>query len=185
VTTRLSLSSAAIGLAVTSLLSGCGDQTGGNPGVTAGGLGGLGAGGSSTAVTACGSGGAGTAGSSIAPTFETVKLVIQGGGPIMTCSAAPCHGANGNAPPGRPLALPSNDDQLLYTNLTSYVSTACGNLKLVTPCDPAQSALPRILSGPCGTTPRMPYMCSSQDGNCVPDEYIAAIRQWIASGAPR
>jgi len=103
----------------------------------------------------------------------------------MTCSAAPCHGVNGMAPPGRPLALPSNDDQLLYTNLTSYISTACGNIRLVNPCNPAASALPRILTGPCGMTPRMPYMCSGPDGNCVPDEYIAAITQWIANGAPR
>jgi hypothetical protein len=103
----------------------------------------------------------------------------------MTCSAAPCHGVNGTAPPGRPLALPSNNDQQLYANLTSYVSTACGNLKLVSPCDPANSALPKILSGPCGMTPRMPYMCSGQDGNCIPDEYIAAITQWIANGAPK
>ncbi len=175
----------AIALAVLALVPGCGDQTDGNPAVTAGGLGGLSAGGSNAAGMSCGAGGAGTAGSAIAPTFETVKLVVEGGGPIMTCSAAPCHGLNGNAPPGRPLALPSNDDQLLYTNLTSYVSTACGNVKLVTPCDPAGSALPRILSGPCGMTPRMPYMCTNQDGNCVPDEYIAAIRQWIANGAPR
>ena len=130
------------------------------------------------------SGGAG-GGASIAPTFDTVKLVIEGGGPIMTCSAAPCHGKNGMAPPGRPLELPSNDDQLLYTNLTTYVSTACGNLKLVVPCDPAQSAILKILTGPCGATPRMPYMCNGPDGNCIPDEYIAALTQWIANGAPR
>ena len=181
--------------AVMSPLPGCADHANGDTGLAAGGLG---TGGASTTAGGCGAGAAGTGGpeggasgatastgSAIPPTFETVKLVIEGGGPIMTCSAAPCHGANGNAPPGRPLALPSNDDQLLYTNLTSYVSTACGNLKLVTPCDPANSALPRILSGPCGMTPRMPYMCTSADGNCVPDEYIAAVRQWIASGAPR
>jgi hypothetical protein len=34
-------------------------------------------------------------------------------------------------------------------------------------------------------TPRMPYMCTEQDGNCIPDEYIAAITQWIANGAPK
>jgi hypothetical protein len=128
---------------------------------------------------------AATSNGSIPPTFDTVKLVIEGGGPIMTCSAAPCHGVGGVVPPGRPLALPSNDDALLYTNLTSYVSTACGNLKLVTPGSPAESALPKILSGPCGMTPRMPYMCSDQNGNCIPREYIDAITQWIANGAAR
>jgi hypothetical protein len=188
------------GMVVAAPVIGCADHANQNPSSSSGGLGGVGAGGQMTPGMGCGLGSAGAAsgisgggtngggssgGSSIPATFETVKLVIQGGGPIMTCSAAPCHGLNGMAPPGRPLALPSNDDQLLYTNLTSYVSTACGNVKLVTPCDPAGSALPKILSGPCGTTPRMPYMCTAQDGNCIPDEYIAAISQWIANGAPR
>ena len=103
----------------------------------------------------------------------------------MTCNAAPCHGVNGNAPPGRPLELPLNDDEQLYTNLTSYVSVACGNIKLVDPGHPAQSALVSILSGPCGMTPRMPYGCSAETGDCIPDDYIAAVAQWIADGAPR
>ena len=170
-------------------LAGCSDHTGNSPGGSGGS--GIGSGGVVSGVTTGGVGGnaASSAGSasdsSIPATFETLKLVIQGGGPIMTCSAAPCHGVNGMAPPGRPLALPSNDDQLLYANLTSYVSIACGNLKLVVPGNPAASALPKILTAPCGKTPRMPYMCSDQDGNCVPGEYIAAITQWIAKGAPR
>ncbi|HET6333535.1 MAG TPA: hypothetical protein VFG30_10000 [Polyangiales bacterium] len=138
-------------------------------------------------MSGAGSSSAGSSGggSAIPPTFETVKLVLQGGGPIMPCAAAPCHGVNGMAPPARPLELPPNDDQKLYTNLTSYVSTACGNTKLVTPGNQAQSAILTILKGPCGMTPRMPYMCSDADGNCIPDEYIAAIAQWIANGAPK
>jgi len=103
----------------------------------------------------------------------------------MTCAAAPCHGINGAAPPDRPLELPTNNDQLLYTNLTSYISKACDNTKLVTPGDPTQSALVRILKGPCGATPRMPYDCSVEAGDCIPAEYITAIEQWIAAGAPR
>jgi hypothetical protein len=177
----------AIGVAIASALAGCADHAEGSPGGTSGsatlGSGGLGGAGG-VGCNAVSSGGS-SGGSAIPPTFDTVKLVIEGGGPIQTCSAAACHGVNGMAPPGRPLALPSNNDQLLYANLTSYVSTACGNLKLVSPCNPAQSALPKILSGPCGKTPRMPYMCSASDGNCIPDEYIAAITQWIANGAPR
>jgi hypothetical protein len=191
-TLRPTLSIAAISVAILSPLIGCADHEEGKPGGT---------GGSATGGTSPGSGGSGgpcsgglgTAGgvggsadgSSIPPTFETVKLVLEGGGPITTCAAAPCHGVNGMAPPGRPLELPLNNDQQLYTNLTTYVSTACGNIKLVSPCDPAQSALPRILKGPCGMAPRMPYMCTEQDGNCIPDEYIAAITQWIANGAPK
>jgi hypothetical protein len=117
--------------------------------------------------------------------FDTLKLVLSGGGGIMPCFAAPCHGVNGMAPPNDPLELPLNDDQQLYANLTSYVSRACGNLKLVDPGNPARSALLRILEGPCGTTPRMPYGCSAEAGDCIPDEYIAALAQWISVGAPR
>lgn len=123
-----------------------------------------------------GSGGNGA----IPPTFDTVKLVLQGGGAIMPCAAAPCHARGGMAPPGNPLTL-QNDDQL-YGNMLGYVSRACGNVKLVDPGHPDQSALIKILSGPCGTTPRMPYMCSGDA--CIPDDYVAALAQWIASCAP-
>lgn len=129
---------------------------------------------------------AGSAGvnGSVPATFDTVKLVVGGGGGIMTCAAAPCHGVHGAAPPDHPLELPSNNDQLLYANLMSYVSKACNNAKLVDPCNPSQSALVRILKGPCGATPRMPFGCTAQAGDCIPDEYIAAVERWIAAGAP-
>jgi hypothetical protein len=132
-------------------------------------------------------GSSGTAGnaSTLAPTFATVKLVFGGGGSIMTCAAAPCHGVNGMAPPSKPLELPTNDDQKLYTNLTTYVSKACNDTTLVTPGKPEQSALLTILKGPCGMTPRMPYGCTTEAGDCIPDDYIEAVKQWIANGAPR
>ena len=138
-------------------------------------------------ASGAGASGGGTSGSDsdIPATFETIKLVLGGGGNIMPCSAAPCHGVNGMAPPGKPLELPPTNDAQLYTNLTTYVSAACGNLKLVTPGDPAQSALLKILSGPCGMTPRMPYGCTADAGDCIPDDYIAAVKQWISNGAPR
>ena len=126
----------------------------------------------------------GTSGA-IPATFATVKLVMGGGGGIMPCAAAPCHGVNGIAPPDHPLELPQGDDHKLYTALTTYVSKACGNTKLVTPGDETKSALVRILQGPCGATPRMPYGCSAEAGDCIPDDYIAAVAKWIAAGAPR
>jgi hypothetical protein len=30
----------------------------------------------------------------------------------------------------------------------------------------------------------MPYGCDPELGDCIPDEYIAAVTQWIANGAP-
>jgi hypothetical protein len=139
----------------------------------------------SPGATAGGATGGSAGGGTIPATFETVKLVFGGGGGIMTCSAAPCHGVNGAAPPDHPLELHPTDDQKLYTALMSYVSKACNNTKLVEPCNPSRSALVSILKGPCGMTPRMPYGCTTQAGDCIPDEYIAAVEQWIANGAKR
>jgi len=80
----------------------------------------------------------------------------------------------------------------LYTELTTYVSVECGNIPIVTPGNPAQSALIKLLKAPCDDgigepIPRMPNGCTEDEfGNtCVPDEYIAAIEQWVASGAPQ
>jgi len=178
--------------ALLSLLAACSGEDDAAPATTigtpAGGFGGV-AGMSTAGVGGGGSAGtsAGAAGdaSTIPATFETVKLVLGGGGSIMTCAAAPCHGVGGAAPPADPLALPSNDDQLLYTSLLSYVSKACNGMKLVEPGNPAQSALVTILEGPCGATPRMPYGCTEQAGDCIPAEYVAAVAQWIESGAPQ
>jgi hypothetical protein len=162
-----------------------GSSRAGSASLASGGASGLGSAGVSAAAVGGGGSTAGASGSgtTIPATFDTVKLVLGGGGGIMPCAAAPCHGVGGMAPPSKPLELPPNKDQQLYANLTSYVSTACNNAKLVNPGNPAQSALVTILSGPCGATPRMPYGCSAQAGNCIPDEYIAAIAQWIANGA--
>jgi len=163
------------------LVAGCSaedDPGSANPaGSPAAGSGGSGGGGAGTSAGASGSDG------TIPATFETVKVVFGGGGGIMTCAAAPCHGVGGVAPPEDPLELPSNDDELLYKSLISHVSKACNNTKLVEPGNPAQSALITILSGPCGMTPRMPYGCTAEAGDCIPDEYIAAVAQWIANGA--
>lgn len=195
----LSIFAAPAIVATLSLLAGCNGQDdpapaniGGSPaaGTSAvtGGSGGMGSAGvGSAGIGGVGGSSAGVSGSgsAIPATFATVKLVFGGGGGIMPCAAAPCHGVNGMAPPDNPLELPTNDDQQLYTNLTSHVSRACDNTKLVTPGDPAQSALVRILMGPCGLTPRMPYGCSEEAGDCIPEEYVAAVARWIADGAPQ
>jgi hypothetical protein len=82
-----------------------------------------------------------------------------------------------------PLSL--QDDSNLYTNLTTYMVAACGNIPVVTPGHPEKSALIMVLQAGCGTgttaVPRMPLDCMA-DG-CEPDNYVAAISQWIANGA--
>ena len=113
-------------------------------------------------------------GDSVPATFETFKSVIN---------QAPCLGAGCHNDDQNPLNL-RVDDQL-YSRITARVSANCGNLPVVNPGKPQESALVRILQGPCGPTPRMPLGCvGDQDGSCIPAEYLAAIEAWIALGAP-
>ena len=193
-------------VAVLSLLAGCAGED--NPpantagsaaagtSAASGGSGGLGTGGMSTAgiggggtggVSTAGSGGtagvgggspmAGASGSggTIPATFDTIKMVI---------TQAPCFGAGCHNDDQNPLNL-RVDDQL-YMRLTSRISTNCGNLPVVNPGKPQESAIVKILKGPCTPTPRMPLGCvEDQDSTCIPADYIAAIEQWIAVGAPQ
>jgi hypothetical protein len=144
-----------------------GGSSGGTGGESTGGVGGA------------GSSAGGSGGSNIPATFDTLKFVLQGTNP--PCVASDCHGSGTH----HPLTLAVNDQ--LYTTLTTHVSMRCGSIPLVTPGNPQQSALVAILKGPCGETPRMPNGCIEDEfGNtCVPDEYIAAIEQWVANGAPQ
>ncbi|WP_044966549.1 MULTISPECIES: hypothetical protein [Sorangium] len=94
------------------------------------------------------------------------------------CSDATCH--NGEA---QPTLL---DDETLYATLTSHISEACGNIPVVTPGDPARSALVKIIKEPCGDAGRMPRGCNPAPGpeyTCLPQEYIDAIEQWVLDGA--
>ncbi|WP_438029856.1 hypothetical protein [Sorangium sp. So ce233] len=75
-------------------------------------------------------------------------------------------------------------DEELRTRLTSHVSRNCGDMLIVNPGKPEESALIKILKEPCGTTPRMPIECVNDgDAKCVPPDYIEALTQWIADGA--
>ena len=119
--------------------------------------------------------GAADSGSTVPATFDTVQLVIT----QAPCSGAGCHNDDQN-----PLDLQVDDE--LYARLTSHMSENCGNIPVVNPGKPEQSALVKILKGPCSPTPRMPIGCVDDEGaTCVPDEYITAISQWIAMGAPQ
>jgi hypothetical protein len=165
---RVSIVVAASSLIIVSALLGCSTTQAGPPGNDG------------AAGAACIPSGADGGSGSIPPTFATVRLVLGGGGAIMPCASAPCHAAGGTAPPGNPLSL--QDTPQLYATMTSYVAKECGNMRLVSPGKPDESALIKILKGPCGVVPRMPYMCS--DDACIPDDYIAALSRWIANCAP-
>lgn len=116
----------------------------------------------------------GSDGGDVPATFETMERII---------SQAPCLGAGCHNDEQNPLDL--RVDAELHGRITARVSEACGGIPVVNPGNPAQSALIQLLKGPCGSTPRMPIGCVADgDGSCVPPDYIAALEQWIADGAP-
>lgn len=183
---RFSSFIAAAIVAILSPLPGCSD----NPDDTgAGGAGGTDAGSTSAGVStssAVGSGGSGGAGSTSAstggdggstgsgsgqaPTFETLHFVIQN-----ACFGAGCHNDDMNA-------LDLMIDEELHMRVSSHTTKNCG--ALVNLDNPEESALIKILKGPCGATPRMPLECVNDgDAKCIPPDYIEALTQWIADGA--
>jgi len=152
-----------------------GSGTGGvsSAGATAGGVAGLSGGSGGNSGGNSGNGGSGGSGSgAIEPTFAMLKGVIQ-----MSCFGGVCHDL-----PEHPFRLVLDDK--LYTTLTTHVTKTCG--PVVKPGSPQDSALVKLLKGPCGETERMPYNKCVEDADegCVRPEYIAAIEQWIAKGAP-
>lgn len=112
-------------------------------------------------------------GSGVQASFATLKGVIQ-----ISCFGAVCHDL-----PEHPLQLKLDDK--LYGTLTTYMTKHCG--PVLTPGSPQDSALVKLLKGPCNGTDRMPYGKCFADGDegCVTPEYIAAIEKWIANGAPQ
>ena len=119
-----------------------------------------------------GSGGQGAGG--VPASFDTLKFVIE---------QAPCFGAGCHNDEQNRLDLRVDDG--LYGRLSSGTSPACGGIPILTPGSPQDSALLKILQGPCGATPRMPLGCiDDEDASCVPPEYLTALQEWIAAGAP-
>jgi hypothetical protein len=111
------------------------------------------------------------------PTFETLKGILQGS---YGCTGSDCHAGSEHTP----MQLVIDDS--LYSYLTTHVSTGCCNLKVVDPGYPARSAIIRVLKGECGEISQMPNRCiPGPNGDCLPVNYVTAIEQWIAAGAPQ
>jgi hypothetical protein len=163
---------------------------GGTAGVSTGGLGGGGVGGGGAGGQATAGGGAGgtaTAGTSGAggssvgtaggppATFATLKSVIG-----MSCYGGVCHDL-----PEHPFKMIMNDQ--LYMTILNHMTEHCG--PALTPGNPGQSAIVKLLKDDCNGTVRMPMgKCYAGDGDenefCVPTATIAALEQWITNGAP-
>ncbi|HTQ04192.1 MAG TPA: hypothetical protein VMI54_10055 [Polyangiaceae bacterium] len=121
-----------------------------------------------------------TSASAPAPTFCNFKFVITNVSP--PCSGAlPCHGPGGGGV--NPLEIPTMDDATLMHNMETVISPDCGNIPIIKPGDPANSALTKVLTTGCSANvPTMPYMCDPTS-NCVPKNYEQQIEAWIAAGA--
>lgn len=167
-----------------------GDGTGGDAGGTGGdpGTGGV------VGTGGAGTGGAGTGGDPgvvYSAGYQALLDVLSGvriGRPDYSCASSDCH-SGGHDHSAVPLRLVEDAD--LYTEITTHVSVKCGNLKVVEPGDPANSALIKVLREGCddvpaATIPRMPYDCVENEfeNTCVAEEHIVTIEQWIAAGAP-
>jgi hypothetical protein len=161
--------------------AGSAGTAGSSGGVSAGGGagGGMGGGtsgaGGGTSGAGGGTSGAGSGSGPIPaePTFNTLKAIIP-----VSCFGGLCHNLAEN-----PLQL-SVDDKL-YTTLTTHMTDGCG--PVVKPGFPQDSALIKLLKGPCGDIMRMPSGKCFDDGDegCISPAHIAALEQWIANGAPQ
>lgn len=114
---------------------------------------------------------AGTGGGSATVTFAEVGQSIQ-----EACGAVACHGGK-----ERPtLTFDAANPNTLYNTLTTSGVFQCGNDKLVTPGDAANSTLIEVLSG-CGNL-RMPEDCNAQCQTALTDT-VALWEAWIEAGA--
>jgi hypothetical protein len=133
-------------------------------------------GGGGTAMAAC----AGSSGTSTLATWANVRDVVDN-----TCFGSDCHIQGDRQPTLLALSAAPLPDATLYTTLTTYKTTLCGQRSLVKPCAPDESAFYLAQAGMCGADlPYMPFGCSPAYQNCTPDDKLEGIRQWIANGAP-
>lgn len=104
--------------------------------------------------------------------FATLKAMLP-----MSCYGGVCHDLKEH-----PLYL--GDESKLYQTLTTRSVEDCG--PLIKPGSPRESALIKLLKGPCGDVDRMPLNACSNDGDeaCIKPDVIAALETWIINGAP-
>ena len=100
--------------------------------------------------------------------FAAVTAIIT-----RTCATATCHGGRRS---------PNLSAANLYTTLTSTAVSECGNDRLVTAGDTANSALLQLVNGQCEGL-LMPATCDAPPCLEAPD--MKTISDWIAAGAPR
>jgi hypothetical protein len=111
--------------------------------------------------------------------WANVKDVVNN-----TCFGSDCHTTGDQQPFLLGLSAAPLADADLYSKLTTYKTTLCGQRALVKPCSPDESAFYLAQAGMCGDVPTMPFGCDPMFDNCTPADKLEGIRQWIANGAP-
>lgn len=145
-------------------------------GAGAGGNGATGGAGTGTAGT--GTAGTGTAGAATMPgTFASVAAIMAS-----NCGAALCHGGGAG---GQPLVY--TNKATLYNTLTTTVVKECNGVKLVTPGDPAHSALLLLPNWMCTDDSGGPFVMPQGciDTPCLSKDELDSITAWITAGAPQ
>ncbi|HTQ04015.1 MAG TPA: hypothetical protein VMI54_09165, partial [Polyangiaceae bacterium] len=119
-----------------------------------------------------GSGGASTGGTGGASSsaFTAVAAVFQS-----NCGSSTCHGGRQNP------NLTSSNLTTLYNTITSTAVSQCGNDKLVTKNDTANSAVLELVQHQCGTF-IMPRGCTQNP--CLSQADMTTLTNWITAGAP-
>jgi hypothetical protein len=109
-------------------------------------------------------------------TSVTFNQIADAGILYSSCAQGACH-VPGYQPPDL-----SNSKGNLYELLTKTPISHCGNLMLVVPGVPAQSALLKIVKHQCANGWVMPPLVP--ENPTIDQSDVAALESWIAAGAP-
>lgn len=96
----------------------------------------------------------------------------------LSCGKMGCHGTGFGA---KMPTLTNANPQTLYQNLTNTMVQECGNKPLVSPGNPANSAVLALVKRECGDF-FMPADCMNTP--CLPQASIDTLTAWIQGGAP-
>lgn len=105
------------------------------------------------------------------PTYGEIYYMVN-----LTCANIVCHVPLYFEPD----LSDANNDQ--YDILMTRIVEQCGNLPLVKPFEPENSAILKVTKHECGDL-AMPKGCTDPD--CIGEEKRTALYNWIAAGAPR
>jgi hypothetical protein len=112
------------------------------------------------------------------PTFDDVAWLLN-----QSCGNGICHVPPGLDNEGFEPDLITTDYTTLYQQLMTYTVEECGNVPLITPGDPTNSAILKVTQKQCGDL-AMPDGCATEPSFCLFQEDIDILTAWVNAGAP-